>query len=133
MLTQFWDTSAFVSLFYREPFTDRALAARDMAERWYAWDWLVLESWSAFARRGSSERQRRARRQLLRRFGYLTLDAEHHPAIQRQITRHRLRSADAGHLLCLKQVRQLHRDVVFVCCDAELIAAARAERIPVWQ
>jgi predicted nucleic acid-binding protein len=132
-MIQFWDTSAFVSLFYEEPFTERAAAARGLAERRFAWDWLVLESWSAFVCRRSSERQRRARRSLLNRFAYLTLEPRHRTEMQRLIQRHRLRTADAGHLLCLKQARQLHRETVFVCCDTDLVAAARAERIRVWE
>ena len=129
---QFWDTSAFVSLFYEEPFTASALAARAVAERYLAWDWLVLESWSAFVRRGSTEAQRRARRRLLRYFTFLVLGEGHASAIQRQISRHRLRTADAGHLHCLTLAKRLYTDIVFVCCDDELTRAARERRITVW-
>ena len=121
-----------MSLFYQEPFTSSALSARAVAERYFAWDWLVLESWSAFVRRGSSERQRRARRRLLRYFTFQVLDERHATAIQRQISRHRLRTADAGHLLCLTLAHRLHRDIVFICCDAELVRAARERGIAVW-
>lgn len=128
---QFWDTSAIVALFAREGRSPDAVRIAEAGNRFWAWDWMQMESLSALLRRKMGADHIRRLRELWRRFEYVTVGTEHFPALEKVLQKHRLRSADAGHLLCLKWVHRLNPTIGFVCFDQELASAAEAEGIRV--
>jgi predicted nucleic acid-binding protein len=130
---QFWDTSAFLSLFYTEPHTTAAYSAKEFAEHYMAWDWIQVESHAALARRGFHASQEKNLETLLRYFTYVSIAAEDYLSVAHLAKKHKLRAADAGHLYCLKKAAHLFPKITFVCFDKELVNAAKSEKIPVWK
>ncbi|MHB8783001.1 MAG: type II toxin-antitoxin system VapC family toxin [Desulfobacteria bacterium] len=60
----------------------------------------------------------------------LEFDEELLPIIKQAIRKHAIRGADAVHLASAMWLRSvLKEDVIFVCADAKLLGAARAERL----
>jgi predicted nucleic acid-binding protein len=129
---QFWDTSALISILFREKQSAAALKARDEGRRWVAWDWIRIEAHSALVRRGGKAQDLRHLQEILDQFEFLSIDPEEYPALKKILDRHKLRSADAGHLYCLLKAGKLLSGLSFVCFDEELVKAARTEGIPVF-
>ena len=71
-------------------------------------------------------------RTLLEQFEFIDLEPNDYPALGKVIQKHKLRSADAGHLFCLKQAKKLRSSICFACFDEELTKAAEAEGIHVF-
>jgi predicted nucleic acid-binding protein len=129
MELQFWDTSAVVALFVQEGRSADATRIADAGNRFWAWDWMQMESMAALLRCRIETSRFRRLRELWGRFEYVSLGAEHFPALEKILRKHRLRSADAAHLLCLKWVHRLNPGIGFVCFDRELADAAASEGI----
>lgn len=129
---QFWDTSALISILFKEKQTSTALKARDEGKRWLAWDWIRIEAYSALVRRGGKAQDLKYLQSILDQFEFLSIDPEEYPSLRKILDRHKLRSADAGHLHCLLKAEKLLSDLSFVCFDEELTKAARAEGVPVF-
>ncbi len=129
---QFWDTSAVVALLVQERHTSLSLKAIDEGRRFWAWNWMQMESLSALVRRGISPENIKRLKALWPRFEYISLDVPDYRALEKVLHKHRLRSADAGHFYCLKQVKRLHPKITFVCFDDELNKAAQADGIRIF-
>jgi predicted nucleic acid-binding protein len=134
--SQFWDTSAIVSLIYKEPHTTEALRAHANAFRSFAWGWLEIEAQAALLRRGATAADLKTLQNLLSFFDFIDIDPDpklnHYPSIRKILEVHRLRAADAGHLFCLLQAKKIQPDIIFVCFDEELIRAAQKEGVRVF-
>jgi predicted nucleic acid-binding protein len=131
MELQFWDTSAVVALFAEESRSPDAMRIAKAGNRFWAWEWMQVESLSALIRRRMGADHIRRLQELWRRFEYVNVGTEHFPALGKMLRKYRLRSADAGHLLCLKWAHRLDPDIGFVCFDQELADAAKSEGIRV--
>lgn len=129
---QFWDTSALVSLLFKERHSDSAGKAMEAGGLYMAWEWIQLEAYSALSRRGASPSEFKSLASLLSLFQFLSVDAGDYPDIQAILQKHRLRTADAGHLHCLKKARKVRPDLTFICFDEELVRAAGAEKIKLY-
>jgi predicted nucleic acid-binding protein len=130
--TQFWDTSALISLLIEERHSAIARKAMESGGLYLAWEWVRLEAYSALTRRGATIAEFKALANLLTLFQFLSLDAGDYPDIQTILQKHRLRTADAGHLFCLKKAKKFKPDVVFICFDDELAKAAGNEGMDVF-
>lgn len=128
---QFWDTSALISLVLQEIHSPTAIKARDAGKRWMAWKWIEIEVYAALTRRKAKPLDFKSVQSLLEQFEFVSLGAGDFPFIKKLCDRHRLRSADAGHLFCLLRAKKLIPEISFVCFDDELSAAAAAEDIKV--
>jgi predicted nucleic acid-binding protein len=126
---QFWDTSALVSLILEERHSVEAVKAQSAAKRYFAWEWIQVESHAALIRRGARPEQFKALRTILDHFRYVGLGSDDQPAVIKVLEKHKLRAADAGHLFCLKQLKRVIPDIAFVCFDQELSTAADKEGI----
>jgi predicted nucleic acid-binding protein len=91
-----------------------------------------IEAESALLRRQAAPRQFERLARLLREFEYVSLDEEDFPDLLAVLRAHRLRSADAAHLLCLQRARKIMSGIQFICIDDELCRAAKKESIPVF-
>jgi predicted nucleic acid-binding protein len=129
---QFWDTSALVALILQERHTALSLQAKEEGRRFLAWDWLKIEALAALARRKCGAVEFKSLRTLLEQFEFIGLEPSDYPALGKVIQKHKLRSADAGHLFCLRQAKKLRPSICFVCFDEELTKAAEAEGIHVF-
>lgn len=129
---QFWDTSALIGIILRESHTPKAIRARDEGKRWLAWAWIQIEAHAALVRNGGKPADFKSMQILLDQFEFLSFESEEFPLLKKVLDRHRLRSADAGHLFCLIKARKLIPDLTFVCFDNELTKAAEAEGIRVF-
>lgn len=129
---QFWDTSALISVLLPEPATKVAQKAMGAGSLYMAWEWIQLEAYSALTRRRAAASEFKSLAEILESFQYLTLDSRDYLEIQALLKKHRLRTADAGHLFCLKKAKKFRPDVRFVCFDGELIRAAEIEKIKVF-
>jgi predicted nucleic acid-binding protein len=129
---QFWDTSALVPIILEEGHTPFSLRAKEQGKRFLAWEWLQIEAYTALARRKCGTAEFKSLYSLLGQFEFLSLDSAEYPALMKTIRKYGLRSADAGHFYCLKQAKKLHPLLCFVCCDEELVKAARTENIHVF-
>ena len=129
---QFWDTSALVAVILQERHTPLSLKAREEGRRFLAWEWMQMEAYSALTRRKCGAWEFKSLKSLLEQFEFISLDSEDYPALGKIVHKHRLRSADAGHLYCLKQAKKLHASICFVCFDEELVKAAETEGIRVF-
>jgi hypothetical protein len=131
-LIQYWDTSALISIVFQERHTSAALQARDEGRRWLAWTWIQIEAHSALARRGGRPADFKSLHAILEQFEFISFGTEEYPALRKLLDRHRLRSADAGHLFCLIKAKKLVPELQFVCFDDELTKAAKTEGIKVF-
>jgi predicted nucleic acid-binding protein len=129
---QFWDTSAVIALISKDAFASAAVQAMNSAEEYWAWEWLQIEAESALRRRRSGSSEFKDLNTLLNQFQFLSLDSNDFPEIRAILDSHRLRSADAGHLFCLRKAHRLFPRIQFVCFDQELNQAARKEGIAVF-
>lgn len=125
---QFWDTSALVSLLFKERHTASASRAMEAGGLYLAWEWIQVEAYSALSRRGATPADFRFLASLLTLFQFLSLDGGDYPDIQAILHKHKLRSADAGHLFCLRKAKKFKPDLLFVCFDEELARAAGTEK-----
>lgn len=130
--TQFWDTSAVISLLAQERHTPQSLKAISEGKRFIAWSWMQIESYSAVVGRGIGAENTKRLKNLWNRFEFLTLDVPDYPTLEKLLQKHKLRSADIGHLFCLKQAKKLYPEITFVCFDDELTKAAELEGIRVF-
>lgn len=124
---QYWDTSALIGILFQESHTPAALKARNEGKRWLGWSWMQIEAHAAVARRGGRASDFKSLRLLLDQFEFLSFGSIEYPDLKKLLDRHRLRSADAGHLFCLLKAKKLVPGLSFVCFDAELNRAAAAE------
>jgi len=129
---QYWDSSAIVSLILGDRQATIALRAKERGTHFQAWDWSRIEVHGAFHRRQVSSEYFSALDAFLSSFQYFSLGAEDHPHLLKLLEKHRLRSADTGHLFCLLQTQKLFADIEFVCFDQELVTAAKKEGIRVF-
>lgn len=129
---QFWDTSALVSLLLQESASKTAHKAMGEGGLFLAWEWIQMEAYSALTRRGASPAEFKELASVLGLFQFLSLDVRDYPEIQAVLKKHKLRTADGGHLFCLKKAKRFRPDVRFVCFDEELLEAAGAEKIKVF-
>jgi predicted nucleic acid-binding protein len=129
---QYWDTSALLCLILREFRSPVVLEAWKAAKTRFAWDWLQAETLGSLWRRTALHEHLRAADDHLRSFRWFQLQAGDYPDLMKVFETHRLRSADAGHLLCLKRAKKLFPDIEFVCFDDGLAAAAEREGVRVF-
>lgn len=128
----FWDTSAILPLVHKEAHTPSAKAAAGQPGPKLAWEWLRVEARLAVARRGD-EPDRVGR--LLAWYEEADWQAFGQESLEEVMVlgvRHRLRAADAGHLYALLQSHLVFPDIVFVCFDGDLAAAAKREGVKLW-
>lgn len=129
---QFWDTSALIPLLIEEKHSAKARTAMESGGLYLAWEWVRLETYSALIRRGATAPTFKSLSELLGLFQFMRVDAGDFPDLQGIFQKHRLRTADAGHLFCLKKARKFRPDVVFICFDEGLTNAAGKESIDVF-
>ncbi len=132
-MTTFWDTSAILPLVYKEVHTPAAQTAADRAGPHFAWEWLRVEARLAIARRGNQPDRVRRLGEWFESADWQELGSEKLADVIDLGVRHRLRAANAGHLFTLLQTRRLFAEIVFVCFDEDLAAAAKAEGVTVWE
>lgn len=108
------------------------MKARQEGLHFLAWNWMRIESYSALVRRRLGHDEFQMLRSILGLFDYVGIEAKEYPALTKSVQKHRLRSADIGHLFCLKQAKKLHPEITFVCFDDELTKAAEREGIRVF-
>ena len=132
---QFWDASALIPLIFQEIHTPSALRAYEQGEKQLAWGWVAIETHATLYRRKAQPKHFGLLQTLLENIDYMHLapDAGDHPALVKLLEKHRLRSADAGHLFCLKRAGILFPDLEFVCFDDELCRAAKKESIRIFE
>jgi predicted nucleic acid-binding protein len=128
----YWDTSALLALLFDEPHTARARTASALCTEIHSWSWLRIEAEAGASRREPSEIWRASLDPLLRTVRWLEISPSEHSSLLTLNRRHRLRAADAGHLYCFSRLSLVHPQAQLVCFDAELCAAARAEKLRVW-
>lgn len=121
-----------VALIALEKHSTISLKARAEGTRFLAWNWMRIEAYSALTRRRLGQGDFRLLRSILDLFEYIAIDPLDFPALEKTIQKHRLRSADGGHLFCLKQAKKLDSKITFVCFDDELARASASEGIPVY-
>ena len=127
----FWDTSAFVSLVFIEPESDRASRALTNGETHHAWDWMAVEANAALVRRGATLEHHDLLKAHLDRMHWHSLPPE---ALEQVIHKNldwKLRAADAGHLFCLQQLHLVDRRFQLVSFDAEMCRAAASNGLMV--
>ena len=131
---QFWDTSALIPLVFDEPRTRDSCWIHEQDSHRMAWDWMVVEAHAVLHRRKATPDQFAMLGSLMKEFTFfsLQLDIAVRSAILKLLQAHHLRSADAGHLYFLKQVKKLPGKLEFVCYDQELVRAAKKEGIRVF-
>lgn len=129
---QFWDSSALVSLVIKEKNSPAAKKALDSGTLMFAWDWIRLETHAALTRRGAAAPEFRSLTDLLALFQTLSIRTADFPDIQTLLSKHRLRTADGGHLYCLLKAKKLTANLTFVCFDDELVQAAVREGVKVF-
>lgn len=127
----YWDTSALLKLIYTEPHSDRAVLAQQASQQVFTWDWTRVESNAGVARRGGAH-ARKALLTLLSGVQWIKFDSQQYDSLIELCIRHKLRSADAGHLYCLMKLSEVLGEVTFVCFDSELVKAARKEGIKIF-
>lgn len=93
---------------------------------------MQIESLSALVRRRLGPDEFQTLKGILSLFDYIAIEPKDYPGLSKIIQKHRLRSADGGHLFCLNQAKKLYPRITFVCCDDELSKASEAEGIPVF-
>jgi predicted nucleic acid-binding protein len=128
----YWDTSAVAALIYPEAHSPLAKEANSLTTRSFAWRWMRVEIECALTRRGCAADQRDRLEAWLSVFTWLDLAPVEHPGLVELNRRHRLRAAYAGHLFVFRRTAEIVGDLTLVSFDAELLAAARAERLRVW-
>ena len=138
MSVLFLDTSALAKIYVYEegsdPIRRRSGAAEVVASSLLAWP----ECLAMLARRKRegllSEGERAAlHAQFTEDFADLLvvdLDARVLEIVERLVSNHPLRGADAVHLASALLLVEAGLSVEFACCDRALLAAARAERLP---
>jgi hypothetical protein len=121
-------------LILEEVHTPIALKAHATGERYLAWGWIRIEIHSALGRQEGTPKDFAYLQTLLNNFEFLHLspNSNDHPSLLKLLKEHRLRSADAGHLFCLKQAKKIFPDLEFICFDKELIRAAEKEGIRIF-
>src|SRR5690606_10950656 len=99
-----------------------------------SWDWMPVEVYSALCRRGAGPKHFALMRLYLADFEFVSLpeDPVSRANFFKLLERHRLRSADGGHLFALKFVRKTQGKLEFVCFDDELVRAAERDNIRVF-
>ena len=132
-MATFWDTSGILPLLYREEHSPVAKQASAREGPHIGWEWLQVEARLAIARRGETTEVVNRLNGCLKTIYWQRVEWDKLDEVIQVGLRHRLRSADAGHLLALLQIRRLFPDIMFVCFDNELVAAAGREGIPIWE
>lgn len=127
----YWDTSALLKLVYQEPRSADAGEAQQLCTQVVSWDWAIVEGEAAVARRGGQDAAR-VLRILFQPFVWVRLNHTHHDAIIALCRKHRLRSADGGHLFAALKAREIHAQITLVCFDEALRQAAEKENLPVF-
>lgn len=115
----FWDTSAVVPLILQERHTDLALAAFAEAERFFAWDWMTVETEAALARRQARASQWEKWQELTRLFQWIHLPTNEWDEIRKRNRRWMLRAADAAHLYAFSRLSLLLPETRLVTFDEE--------------
>lgn len=128
----FWDTSALLALIFEEVHSPEAQAANDATDSYFSWRWISVEGRLGWVRRGGDDLQQVFLDRWFANAEYLDVAPGDCAEVIAFGSRHRLRAADAGHLFCLLQVNRIFPDVVFVCFDGDLAAAAKKEGVKVW-
>jgi predicted nucleic acid-binding protein len=128
----YWDTSAVIALIFSEEHSAAAELAKKTTTQYYAWHWLHVEACCAIERRRGGSSAHAKLKLWCADATWLDLPVADHPALLAFNQRHRLRAADAGHLHCFQRAAHVLPDLVLVSFDAELTAAARAEKLRVF-
>ena len=132
-MVTYWDTSALLALLFEEVHSARAKAANDQTDYFLAWRWIEVEARLGTGRRNANPIQLDFLDRWLSNAEYANFPEDDYPVLIDLGLRHKLRAADAGHLHSLLQVRRLYPEIVFVCFDEALTAAAKVERVEVWE
>lgn len=132
-MVTFWDTSALLALLFEEVHSPRAKAANDQTDSYLAWRWIEVEARLGTGRRNANPIQLDFLDRWLNNAEYTNFPEDDYPALIELGLRHKLRAADAGHLHSFLQVRRLFPEIVFVCFDDALTAAAKADGAAVWE
>ena len=128
----FWDSSAILSVVFRESKSPQAVQAWDAGEYAYAWHWLKIETASALARRSANPGQWTHLQKMLGMFRFLELPEADYDDLCATNRRWRLTAADAGHLFCFQQASFVLPDLQMVCFDEEMTSVARKEGFLLW-
>lgn len=128
----YWDASAALALIFDEAHSAHARLAQSQFSIATAWSWTRVEIEAGVARRDRTGSYRLHLDALLARIIWFDLNPANYSAAIALNYRHRLRAAGAGHLFCLRQAQKIDATLTLVCFDAELCAAARAEKLRVW-
>ena len=127
----FWDTSAFVSLVFIEPQSERASRAMAEGKTHHAWDWMAVEANAALMRRGATPAHHALLKVHLSRMHWHTLPPEALDQIIHKNRDWKLRAADAGHLFCLQLLHLVDRRFQLVSFDEEMCRAAKSDGLAV--
>ncbi len=129
----FWDSSAVLPLIFKEPHSELALAAWQDGSEHLAWDWMEVETHAAVVRRKFELNHLQAWRLRLERFSLFGLPPDAYRKIMACNQRWALRSADAGHVFVLGELRKELPEMRLVTFDIEMIDLARRENWPLWK
>jgi len=128
----YWDTSAVIALIFTEQHSAGAEIAKKATTQYYAWHWLHVEAHCAIDRRGGGTAAHAKLALWIADVKWLDVPSADYPALLTLNQRHRLRSADAGHLYCFQRAAHVLPDLQLVSFDTELTTAARAENLRVF-
>jgi len=120
----FFDTSAIVPLFFREPHSVAARKAWDEAERCLAWKWLRVEADAALVRRKASAEAWNLWRTIEGSIYWIEPEGdwlEHLRSFNRGVG---LRAADAGHLYVMERCASGIENLTLVSFDCEMTQMA---------
>jgi len=120
----FWDTSAVVPLIFDELHTSAATQAFERGERFFAWDWLSVETEAALSRRKARNSQWEKWSEISRLFQWVHLPPHEWLEIRKQNRHWMLRAADAAHLHAFSRMARLLPQVRLVTFDEEQRALA---------
>lgn len=129
----FWDSSAVLPLIFKEVHSEAALEAWQSGTAHLAWDWMEVETHAAVLRRTFDSSHLRAWRLRLEQFSLFGLPPDAHRNIMACNQQWGLRSADAGHVFLLGELRIEFPEIRLVTFDQEMIHFARREEWSLWE
>ena len=127
----FWDTSAVVPLILQEKHTHLALEAFAQTERFFAWDWMAVETEAALGRRQARTFQWEKWQELSQLFQWIHLPTNEWNEIRKRNRRWMLRAADAAHLYAFSRLADILPEARLVTFDEEQrrVATTRGFRL----
>lgn len=115
----FWETSAVVPLIFQESHSPQARKAYGLANSFFAWDWMQVETEAALARQQARERDWHLWSEIRALFQWIHLPPGEWTEIQKINRTWRLRAADAAHLYAYRRAASILPNLQLVTFDQE--------------